>query len=71
MSIAGSLATAPSTPQEFRCAADNYSVSALGGIATSGQLMADGISRLRITTSAGLNEADWSRAAAVLGQVIK
>ncbi len=31
----------------------------------------DGISRLRITTNAGLHEADWARAAAVLGQVIK
>ena len=31
----------------------------------------DGISRLRITTNAGLNEADWARAAAVLGQVVK
>ena len=31
----------------------------------------DGISRLRITTNAGLTEADWARAAAVLGQVVK
>ena len=31
----------------------------------------DGISRLRITTNAGLLEADWSRATAVLAQVVK
>ena len=31
----------------------------------------DGVSRLRITTSAGIPDADWSRAAAVLGQVVK
>lgn len=31
----------------------------------------DGISRLRITTNAGVPDADWSRAAAVLGQVVK
>jgi 8-amino-7-oxononanoate synthase len=31
----------------------------------------DGISRLRITTSAGLDDADWARAASVLGQVVK
>jgi 8-amino-7-oxononanoate synthase len=31
----------------------------------------DGISRLRITTNAGVQEADWARAAAVLGQVVK
>ena len=31
----------------------------------------DGISRLRITTSAGTPDADWARAAAVLGQVVK
>ncbi len=31
----------------------------------------DGVSRLRVTTNAGLNEADWARAAAVLGQVVK
>jgi 8-amino-7-oxononanoate synthase len=31
----------------------------------------DGISRLRVTTSAGLLEADWSRATTVLAQVVK
>ncbi len=31
----------------------------------------DGISRLRITTNAGVADADWARAAAVLGQVAK
>jgi 8-amino-7-oxononanoate synthase len=31
----------------------------------------DGISRLRITTNAGLLEADWSRATTVLAQVVK
>jgi 8-amino-7-oxononanoate synthase len=31
----------------------------------------DGVSRLRVTTSAGIPEADWARAAAVLGQVVK
>ena len=31
----------------------------------------DGISRLRVTTSAGIPDADWARAAAVLGQVVK
>jgi len=31
----------------------------------------DGISRLRITTNAGVPEADWARASAVLGQVVK
>jgi 8-amino-7-oxononanoate synthase len=31
----------------------------------------DGISRLRVTANAGINEADWARAASVLGQVIK
>ncbi len=31
----------------------------------------DGISRLRITTNAGVPDADWARAAAVLGQVVK
>lgn len=31
----------------------------------------DGISRLRITTSAGVPGADWSRAASVLGQIVK
>jgi 8-amino-7-oxononanoate synthase len=31
----------------------------------------DGISRLRITTNAGLLEVDWARATAVLVQVVK
>ena len=31
----------------------------------------DGISRLRVTTSAGIPDAEWARAAAVLGQVVK
>jgi 8-amino-7-oxononanoate synthase len=31
----------------------------------------DGVSRLRVTSNAGVNEADWARAAAVLGQVVK
>jgi 8-amino-7-oxononanoate synthase len=31
----------------------------------------DGTSRLRITTNAGIPDADWARAAAVLGQVVK
>lgn len=31
----------------------------------------DGVSRLRITTNAGVPDADWARAAAVLGQVVK
>ncbi len=31
----------------------------------------DGISRLRVTTSAGIPDADWARASAVLGQVVK
>ena len=31
----------------------------------------DGISRLRITTSAGIADADWARATAVLSQVVK
>jgi 8-amino-7-oxononanoate synthase len=31
----------------------------------------DGVSRLRVTTSAGIPEADWTRAAAVVGQVVK
>jgi 8-amino-7-oxononanoate synthase len=31
----------------------------------------DGISRLRITVNAGIPDADWARAAAVLGQVVK
>lgn len=31
----------------------------------------DEVSRLRVTTSAGIPEADWARAAAVLGQVVK
>ena len=31
----------------------------------------DGVSRLRVTANAGINEADWARAASVLGQVVK
>jgi 8-amino-7-oxononanoate synthase len=31
----------------------------------------DGVSRLRITTSAGIADADWARATAVLSQVVK
>jgi 8-amino-7-oxononanoate synthase len=31
----------------------------------------DGISRLRITTNAGIPDADWARAVTVLGQVVK
>ncbi|MGH3362672.1 MAG: aminotransferase class I/II-fold pyridoxal phosphate-dependent enzyme, partial [Nocardioides sp.] len=31
----------------------------------------DGISRLRITTSAGVPDADWARALAVLERVVK
>ena len=31
----------------------------------------DGVSRLRITTSAGIPDADWARATSVLGQVVK
>lgn len=31
----------------------------------------DGVSRLRITASAGIPDADWARAASVLGQVVK
>jgi len=31
----------------------------------------DGISRLRVTTSAGISDADWAQAASVLAQVVK
>jgi 8-amino-7-oxononanoate synthase len=31
----------------------------------------DGVSRLRVTANAGIHEADWARAASVLGQVVK
>jgi 8-amino-7-oxononanoate synthase len=31
----------------------------------------DGVSRLRITTSAGVSDADWARATDVLGQIVK